>query len=59
MKKLIVKYREGDSPNYVNIPAETIVEANGFVCAYIGDSLVGVFDLGVVDMVYLSEEGGK
>ena len=56
MKKLIVKYREGDEYRFVNIRADSITEQNGFVCAYAGEELIGLFDLGVVYAVYLSEE---
>jgi hypothetical protein len=59
MTKLIVIYREGDAPSYVNINADSIINKDGFMFAYAGHELVGAFDMGVVDMVYLSEEGGK
>ena len=57
MKKLIVKYREGDELRYVNIHADSITEQNGFIFAKMSGHLVGAFDLGVVYAVYLSEEG--
>ena len=57
MKKLIVKYREGDEHRYACILADSITEQNGFIFARRSGHLVGAFDLGVVYAVYLSEEG--
>lgn len=57
MKKLIVKYREGDELRYVNIHADSITEQNGFIFAKRSGHLVGAFDLGTVYAAYLSEEG--
>lgn len=51
MKRLIVKYREG----HCNLTADTIVDRDGMIYAYIGDSLIGIFDPGCIDMLYLSE----
>lgn len=52
--RLIVKYREDGTANYVNIHADRMDVADGIVYAYASDKLVGVFDLGAVDMAYLS-----
>lgn len=56
--KLIVKYREDGITNYVNIHADRMDIADGIVYAYASDKLVGVFDLGAVDMAYLSGGAG-
>lgn len=53
MSKCVVRFN-GD---YVNIKADRIEEHNGMVFVFDGELLVGVFDLGAVDMVYLS--GGQ
>ena len=53
--RLIVKYHE-DKPYHANVACDLIEREDGMVFAYNGDALVGVFDLGIVDMMYLSEE---
>ena len=53
MSKCVVRFKD----DYVNIPADRIEEHNGMVFVFDGEMLVGVFDLGAVDMVYLS--GGQ
>ena len=39
---------------HINIPADYLEENEGIVRAYLQGHLVGVFDLGVVDVLYLS-----
>lgn len=56
--KLIVYFNNSDA--FVNIPADRIEKIDEFVYAYrdgmqYGPLLVGVFDLGVVSAIYLSE----
>lgn len=41
---------------YVNIAADRMEEADGIVRVYNGDKLVGVFDLGFIDAMWLSEK---
>ena len=53
--KLVVRYKD----NFVNIAATSMQEREGIVFAYNGDCLVGAFDLGYVDMIWLSEPGKK
>ena len=53
MKRCIVRSKE----DYVNIAADELREENGMVYVTKGGALVGVFDLGTVDYVYLS--GGR
>lgn len=56
--KLIVYFNNSDA--FVNIPADRIEKIDEFVYAYrdgspFGPLLVGIFDLGVVSAIYLSE----
>ena len=51
--KLIVYFNNSDA--FVNIPADRIERNEEFVCAYKGQSLVGMFDIGVISAIYLSE----
>lgn len=42
---------------YINIEGDRLLEReNGFIYAYCGDELVGAFDLGTLDKIYLSGE---
>ena len=55
MKRLIVRYKDG----YVNIPATDISapkEMDGFVVATNGTELVCIFDIGSIEMLWISEE---
>lgn len=54
MKKLVVRTKEW----YCNIPADYLEENEGMVRAYLNGNLVGVFDLGVIDVIYLSVKDG-
>lgn len=51
--KLIVYFNNSES--FVNIPADRIERNEEFVCAYRGQALVGMFDIGVISAIYLSE----
>ena len=51
--KLIVYFNNSDA--FVNIPADRIERNEEFVCAYKEQSLVGMFDVGVISAIYLSE----
>ena len=53
MKRLIVKWRDG----HCNIPVTHIQRVGDVVEAYRGDDFIGMFDLGSVDMLYISEGG--
>lgn len=53
--KLIVYFNNSDA--FVNIPADRIERNEEWVCAYRGQALVGMFDVGVVSAIYLSEVG--
>ena len=55
-KRLVVKYRNGDTLDYVNIAANHMEERDGFVFAYLDEKLVGAFDLGLIDAAYISGE---
>lgn len=50
MKRLVVRWGE----EFVNIQATRIEENNGMIFAFAENNLVGVFDLGAVNMIYLS-----
>lgn len=52
--KLIVKYHEDGAAGHVNIPADRMEISDGILYAYCADRLAGVFDLGSIDMAYLS-----
>lgn len=52
--KLIVYIHGLDS--FVNISADRIEKDDSFVYAYRGDLLVGMFDIGTVMTLYLSEK---
>lgn len=41
--------------DYVNIPADRLTEAEGMVYVWHGESLVGIFDLGTIDEIYISQ----
>lgn len=48
--KCVVRFKD----NFVNIPADRLTEAEGMVYVYRGNELVGVFDLGFIDSIYIS-----
>lgn len=52
--KVIVLYEKG----FINIPANRIEERDGIVFAYKDTDFVGAFDLGTVNIVYLSSKEG-
>lgn len=56
MAKLVVKYREDGNKRYVNIKCDRVQERDGMILAWVGDGLVGAFDLGAIDIAYISEE---
>lgn len=43
--------------NHVNIPADRLTETEGIVYVWRGEKLVGAFDLGAIDSIYLSPCG--
>ena len=55
MKRCVVKYRDG----FCNIPATMICREDAIVYVFNGTDLVGVFDLGYVDAIYLTEKAEK
>lgn len=55
MKKLIVKWRD----SHCNITITHIQRVGDVVEAYRGKEFVGLFDLGSVDALYVSEGGGN
>lgn len=55
MKRLIAKYKENGTEQLVNIPANNIKESENMIFAYQDDSLVGIFSLGLINALYLSE----
>lgn len=57
--RLIVKYLHGGKLEYVNIEADQMEEKEGFLFAWKGKNIVGAFDLGLIGLAYLSEEGSK
>ena len=51
--RLIVKFTSGD---FVNIEANHIRRDESFIYAYIFEELVGIFDMGGIEYLYLSEK---
>lgn len=54
MKRLIVKWDDG----YCNISVTHIETESGYTIAYNGNLLVGIFDNGFVNVLYISEKEG-
>ncbi len=55
MKRCIVEKDKG----YVNIPADRLEREDDVVFVYDGDKLTGMFSLGSITCIYLSEKGDK
>ena len=55
MKRLIAYFKG----QFVNLPADRIEEREGFIYAYSGNELIGTFDMGYIDAVYLSTPDTK
>lgn len=52
MKRLVVNWNEG----YCNLPITRIeLREDSVVYAYNGDEFIGMFDLGAVSLLYVSE----
>lgn len=56
MKRCVVKFRDG---GFCNIEANLLVREEGIVFVFDATSLVGAFDLGYIDAIYLTEKGGS
>lgn len=54
MKRLVVKWRDG----HCNLPITHIRREECVIEAYRDDEFVGMFDLGAVDMLYVTEVKG-
>lgn len=50
--RMVAKHKDG----FCNLPADSLTERDGMVFVHNGDKLVGVYDLGVIDMIYLSDK---
>lgn len=55
MKRCIVGF-VGIRDSYVNMPADRLIREDSFVYAYNGEDLVGAFDLGTINYIYLTEK---
>lgn len=55
MKRCLVRFNKGES---CNIEADMLCREEGIVFAYKNTELVGAFDLGCVDVIFLSEQKG-
>jgi hypothetical protein len=55
--RLVVKYRESERFEHVNVTADKLVERDGIVWAYRQGELVAAIKTDVFDMAYLS--GGE
>lgn len=56
MKRCVVKFRDG---GFCNIEANLLVREEGIVFVFDATSLVGAFDLGYIDAIYLTEKAEK
>ena len=58
--RLVVKYRMGKDgrEDFVNAPCDKLEIDGNFAKAWDEDGLVGMWDLGVVDMIYRTPIGG-
>lgn len=54
MKRLIVKWRDG----YCNLPVSQITREDAVVYAFRDAEFVGMFDLGAVELLYVSDREG-
>lgn len=52
MKRLVVKFIDGD---YCNMRVTRIERSDSVVFAYENDDFIGMFDLGIVNCLYISE----
>ena len=52
MKRLIVRWRDG----YCNLPVTHIKREDAIVEAFRGEEFVGFFDLGAIDVLYISDQ---
>ncbi len=55
--RLVVKYREGDKYQFLNVSADKIEDRDGAIWAYNQSELVAVIRTDVFDMAYLSGGG--
>lgn len=55
MKRCVVRFNKGE---FCNIEATMISRDEGIVYVHKGTELVGVFDLGYVDAIWLTEKKG-
>ena len=53
-KRLIVVWEDG----HCNVPCTRVEYDQGYAVAFNGDTLVGVFDIGFINVLYLSEARG-
>lgn len=51
MKKCVANFKNG----FVNIKADRLVREDAVIFAYDGDKLVGMFDIGILLSIWLSE----
>ena len=55
--KLTAKYKYGETEGYASLTADRLAEREGMVYVYNRAELVGIFDVGCLTMVYLTESG--
>lgn len=55
LKRCVVRFGE----NFCNIEADQIWREESIVIVYRGKEIVGIFDLGFVDAIWLTEKGGN
>ena len=58
MKRLMVKLTDGDTVNIAADKLTTPADDSGYIIAMKGGEIVGVFDMGNVVTLYLSEMNG-
>lgn len=55
MKRVVVKWKSG----FANVEATRMVKEESVVYVYNGEEFVGMFDLGSVDAIYISEKESR
>ena len=55
--RMTAKYKYGENEGYASLTADRMAEREGMVYVYNGAELVGIFDVGCLTMMYLTESG--
>ena len=52
----LIVYFNSNTDQFINIEADSMERKDEFIYAYKGEKLVGMFDVGIVVAIYLSEK---